>query len=91
MTTQTYHGKPCRVCGGTLRYRASRRCLACNAARVRPPELPYAERPRNGDPEVAARNLAHKNARWLNTYLLIYHPTELARRAFPARPAEYRE
>lgn len=24
-----YHGKPCLVCGETLRYRKSRRCVEC--------------------------------------------------------------
>ena len=28
-----YHGKPCRHCGGTLRYRLDRRCVHCGDAR----------------------------------------------------------
>jgi hypothetical protein len=34
MTTQlaeTFNGKPCRKCGGTLRYVAQKRCVACRA------------------------------------------------------------
>lgn len=30
-STETYHGKPCRRCGGTLRYRSVRTCIACAA------------------------------------------------------------
>ncbi|MCS5737577.1 UNVERIFIED_CONTAM: hypothetical protein RF648_17605 [Kocuria sp. CPCC 205274] len=24
-----YHGKPCKVCGETLRYRSNKRCVMC--------------------------------------------------------------
>ncbi|MCS5736394.1 hypothetical protein [Herbiconiux daphne] len=26
---QQYHGKPCKVCGETLRYRSNKRCVLC--------------------------------------------------------------
>lgn len=29
MTAETYHGRPCRACGGTLRYRSNRDCVPC--------------------------------------------------------------
>lgn len=27
--TETFHGNPCKGCGGTLRYKSSRGCVAC--------------------------------------------------------------
>lgn len=64
MTTQgTYQGRPCRHCGGTLRYRFNRSCLACHNGR-RPDRTP-------GMREVRAVQLS--------TFLALYYPAELER------------
>lgn len=33
----TFEGKPCKTCGGRLRYRSSRRCVKCKLASSRKP------------------------------------------------------
>ena len=42
----TYHGKPCHRCGGTLRHRANRTCVACHRIACR---RDWAANKENGD------------------------------------------
>lgn len=35
MSAEKYHGRPCKNCGETLKFRSCRTCVACNRERSR--------------------------------------------------------
>jgi hypothetical protein len=59
MNLKTYHGKPCKNCGGTLRYYMRRQgvpfqpgpCVACVCGRVRPHRTRKPTSPDNSKPK----------------------------------------